>query len=1361
MKAKFNKLDRSKLSKEVNSILDKIKKATDNFKKEDKKAEALFDRLYDKIKEGKPEAIKSTKKPSKTKKKKSSGGNRGVFVKLAKSIRDAKPSMTWNEALKEASKKLKADKEKANKKFASSIQTIIDANKKYFGSKTASSLEKDAKQPAKPIGKRRSKKGKTYYEYRTNRTDVKQPPKSFPMLEKGGNVDLFDNYETLPKKVRDTIDFYMEKYQDGDYTYEDSKKFLEEMQKQGYTFEYGLDNEPYDLRKMAKGGKVEFITTRYTNKGFGYSSDDYIAKVPYKNKVYIVQMGGLWNDYNLSFEEMLINDDRGNLVDKRIARAVFRKMLKEKPSTPPKPIKEIKFAKGGAIKGRNNKTGESYGVVIGSMKYTDEDKDRVQVDVRSSYSSRISERQLVFDTKGNLIETTNYGYTLDGTLPKRGSGQGKSINASNKKETIDALVDLGYNKGFANKLIDAVKDEEFAKGGKIGFEGLAKKVAKNYEGKKVKPKFQDEYGKTYDKEEAMQVGRAVAGKVLKQQNMKKMEDGGIVREENVAYQGGLNYGTTRTIAPQFGHGGNVNRGSFNVTITMKDGRSADILPIDVSEEDAQDIADMINNMKPMSARADMPLPFEDGGAVTDDYYARGGNVEVGDTILKVNEDDISKVFEMGYEGGIQEYLDDLNNKGLGYAEYDERQQEIYTNSKDILNELENEGIGFKTYGFAKGGKIKIGDVVANTETRTIGVVRDVFEDDGDVRTDADGVVDARNLEHYSKMKHKDYQIAPSTKREIGSKYAKGGKTQGYNARLDESLGNRKGRESTKQQSKKDRRDESKGMEKGSGRRAYSSVSTMDVGDRMMAKGGKVSMSEKLKMVEDEAIKIDPNPRNDKEAERVYKIAYKRVMGEDFEKKEIHKYKFKKGDSFETDTSYNLGGKNDIVTITKLEQDLDMLPSYYIGRYKQKRFSKFDGNLSKEELENLVESGKWKKISFEKGGGIFAKGKEGRYHILGVPKSKPMAKPNFHSSVHNFSDIKEAVEVARKDFKDLTDKDYDIFVTDNKEDRQIYNYEKGGKVKAKKEIVEGLEELEVGLAGASKKHKQQSKLAKQIKDGFESSFEKGGNVPKRFLDEKGERKNDPETIEELTEYVMSLPQTKSKHFNKVTNKYSARRQKLHRKIINEFKDELVCIESDEPIAILMGGSPASGKSTFLRKYAPYLLKEELLRIDADEVRAMLPEYKGWNASATHNETQDIVKTLLSDRTIGIPCKYDVIFDGTMTSPKKYLDLIRLLKKLGYKVFVVFIDKVPKDVIMKRAMDRYKKSGRFVPPFVIEEFFETGKDSLAKVKAKVDGYMIVDGSNNNYKVIEQKGLKLPKTRKYSRLGVPLKRKVVKKK
>lgn len=53
-------------------------------------------------------------------------------------------------------------------------------------------------------------------------------------------------------------------------------------------------------------------------------------------------------------------------------------------------------------------------------------------------------------------------------------------------------------------------------------------------------------------------------------------------------------------------------------------------------------------------------------------------------------------------------------------------------------------------------------------------------------------------------------------------------SQGYNSRLDESMGSRNGRKS---QSLKSRRDESKAMEKAEHRRAYSSVSSMDKGSR--------------------------------------------------------------------------------------------------------------------------------------------------------------------------------------------------------------------------------------------------------------------------------------------------------------------------------------------------------------------------------------------------------------------------------------------------------------------------------------------------------------------------------------------------
>ena len=59
---------------------------------------------------------------------------------------------------------------------------------------------------------------------------------------------------------------------------------------------------------------------------------------------------------------------------------------------------------------------------------------------------------------------------------------------------------------------------------------------------------------------------------------------------------------------------------------------------------------------------------------------------------------------------------------------------------------------------------------------------------------------------------------PSGKKKASKKKAK---KQGYNDRLDESLGVRDGKESTKSQSYKSRRDESKGMEKSLGHPAYS------------------------------------------------------------------------------------------------------------------------------------------------------------------------------------------------------------------------------------------------------------------------------------------------------------------------------------------------------------------------------------------------------------------------------------------------------------------------------------------------------------------------------------------------------------
>ncbi len=96
---------------------------------------------------------------------------------------------------------------KASKPATSSSLTRLQKlvkNKKYGVYKGAGvDLQKDSDRPAKAIGKRTSKSGKTYYEYRANRIDVKQPPKRYPKLEKGGYMakgGVVGEYRVIPNK---------------------------------------------------------------------------------------------------------------------------------------------------------------------------------------------------------------------------------------------------------------------------------------------------------------------------------------------------------------------------------------------------------------------------------------------------------------------------------------------------------------------------------------------------------------------------------------------------------------------------------------------------------------------------------------------------------------------------------------------------------------------------------------------------------------------------------------------------------------------------------------------------------------------------------------------------------------------------------------------------------------------------------------------------------------------------------------------------------------------------------------------------------------------------------------------------------
>ena len=61
-------------------------------------------------------------------------------------------------------------------------------------------------------------------------------------------MDLFEHYELLPKEVADIYWKYSEIAASEGLDYDLCAKYLKEMNAVGYTFDYYLDAEPYNLR---------------------------------------------------------------------------------------------------------------------------------------------------------------------------------------------------------------------------------------------------------------------------------------------------------------------------------------------------------------------------------------------------------------------------------------------------------------------------------------------------------------------------------------------------------------------------------------------------------------------------------------------------------------------------------------------------------------------------------------------------------------------------------------------------------------------------------------------------------------------------------------------------------------------------------------------------------------------------------------------------------------------------------------------------------------------------------------------------------------------------------------------------------
>jgi predicted ABC-type ATPase len=145
-------------------------------------------------------------------------------------------------------------------------------------------------------------------------------------------------------------------------------------------------------------------------------------------------------------------------------------------------------------------------------------------------------------------------------------------------------------------------------------------------------------------------------------------------------------------------------------------------------------------------------------------------------------------------------------------------------------------------------------------------------------------------------------------------------------------------------------------------------------------------------------------------------------------------------------------------------------------------------------------------------------------------------------------------------------------------------------------------------------------------------------------------------------------------------------------------------SENPTYTMLGGGPASGKTTALGKIAGFGDKN-VAKIDPDEIKGMIPEYKSMqaakdlNAAAfVHEESSYIAKRV---QQAAFERRVNVLLDGTGNgSIEGLVAKMSAAQANGYQVRAYYAT-ISVDEAIIRSTDRAIKSGREVPITKITE------------------------------------------------------------
>ena len=191
------------------------------------------------------------------------------------------------------------------------------------------------------------------------------------------------------------------------------------------------------------------------------------------------------------------------------------------------------------------------------------------------------------------------------------------------------------------------------------------------------------------------------------------------------------------------------------------------------------------------------------------------------------------------------------------------------------------------------------------------------------------------------------------------------------------------------------------------------------------------------------------------------------------------------------------------------------------------------------------------------------------------------------------------------------------------------------------------------------------------------------------------------------------------------------KKNKRLLFEKFASSKIYHPNENPISLFMAGSPGAGKT----EYSKALIKmaessaNPIVRIDADEIREMIPQYNGANSDIVQSAASIGVHKLYN---YVLKNKLNTMVDGTFAKFEIVHRNIERSLKRNRSVGIYYIYQDPL-VAWEFTKKREKLEGRKVPKRVFVEAFFNAKENVIKIKSifkdEVKVYLVIKNYSNN--------------------------------